>query len=76
MSSQSVPSLLLKRRPISETGFTPTTAQQAVIDHRGSPLAVFGGPGTGKTATLVEAVIARVNEGVDPNSILILTYGR
>jgi superfamily I DNA/RNA helicase/RecB family exonuclease len=37
---------------------------------------VIGGPGTGKTATLVEAVAARVAEGVDPERILALTFGR
>ncbi|MFG1775485.1 ATP-dependent helicase [Micromonospora sp. NPDC049048] len=37
---------------------------------------VLGGPGTGKTATLVEAVAARVGEGVDPERILVLTFGR
>ncbi|MGC4901683.1 ATP-dependent helicase [Micromonospora echinospora] len=37
---------------------------------------VVGGPGTGKTSTLVEAVAARVAEGVDPERILVLTFGR
>src|SRR6266508_3725373 len=37
---------------------------------------VVGGPGTGKTSTLVEAVAARVAEGVDPRRILVLTFGR
>ena len=39
-------------------------------------MVVYGGPGTGKTTTLIESVVARVKDGVDPNSILILTYGR
>ncbi|PZF94486.1 ATP-dependent DNA helicase [Micromonospora deserti] len=37
---------------------------------------VLGGPGTGKTSTLVEAVAARVAEGVDPERILVLTFSR
>ncbi|MFU8871959.1 ATP-dependent helicase [Micromonospora sp. SL4-19] len=37
---------------------------------------VVGGPGTGKTSTLIEAVAARVAEGVDPERILVLTFGR
>ncbi|MGC5049887.1 ATP-dependent helicase [Micromonospora sp. DT48] len=37
---------------------------------------VLGGPGTGKTHTLVEAVTARVTEGVDPERILVLTFSR
>ncbi|WP_245719221.1 ATP-dependent DNA helicase [Micromonospora rhizosphaerae] len=37
---------------------------------------VVGGPGTGKTSTLIEAVAARVADGVDPERILVLTFGR
>jgi superfamily I DNA/RNA helicase len=59
-------------RPASS--FSPE--QSAVIAHSGSPLVVYGGPGTGKSTVLVESVLARVARGVDPNSILILTYGR
>jgi len=68
--------LKLVRRPAPEPTFTFSSAQQSVINHRNSPLVVYGGPGTGKTTTLVEAVISRVKAGVDPNSILIITYGR
>jgi len=68
--------LKLVRRVSARPAFSFSSAQNAVIAHRNSPLAVYGGPGTGKTTTLIESVIARVAEGVDPNSILILTYGR
>ena len=50
--------------------------QLAVVSHRSGPLLVVGGPGTGKTTTLVEAVAARVAEGTDPSNILVLTFGR
>ncbi len=50
--------------------------QQYVIDHVDGPLLVVGGPGTGKTAVLVESVAARVAAGVDPEHILVLTFGR
>jgi superfamily I DNA/RNA helicase/RecB family exonuclease len=50
--------------------------QQAVVAHRGSPIVVQGGPGTGKTTVLVEAALARIQEGQNPDSILLLTYGR
>ncbi len=50
--------------------------QQAVVAHRGSPIVVQGGPGTGKTTVLVEAALARIAEGQNPDSILLLTYGR
>ena len=68
--------LRLVRRITPEPTFTFSAAQSQVIAHHGTPLVVYGGPGTGKTTTLIESVITRVQRGVDPNSILILTYGR
>ncbi|MFJ2083677.1 ATP-dependent helicase [Micromonospora chokoriensis] len=50
--------------------------QAEVVGHTDGPMLVLGGPGTGKTSTLVEAVAARVAEGVDPERILVLTFGR
>lgn len=50
--------------------------QSAAIAHRGAPLVIQGGPGTGKTTVLVEAALARIAEGQNPDSILLLTYGR
>ena len=51
-------------------------AQRAVVEHRGGPLLVLAGPGTGKTTTLVEAVAHRVETGLDLGSILVLTFSR
>jgi len=52
-------------------------AQRRVVEHRGGPLLVLAGPGTGKTTTLVEAVVDRVErDGVDPEQILVLTFSR
>ncbi|MGV9215625.1 ATP-dependent helicase [Micromonospora sp. RB23] len=50
--------------------------QAEVVGHSDGPMLVVGGPGTGKTSTLVEAVAARIAEGVDPERILVLTFGR
>ena len=51
--------------------------QQRVVAHRGGPLLVLAGPGTGKTTTLVEAVVDRVErDGLDPEQILVLTFSR
>ncbi|MBV8164597.1 MAG: UvrD-helicase domain-containing protein, partial [Candidatus Eremiobacteraeota bacterium] len=44
--------------------FPPTPQQQAVIQHRGSNLLVFAGPGTGKTETLARRFASLVAEGV------------
>jgi superfamily I DNA/RNA helicase/RecB family exonuclease len=52
-------------------------AQQSVVDHKGGPLLVLAGPGTGKTTTIVEAVAERIERrGVDPARILVLTFSR
>ena len=51
--------------------------QRAVVEHRGSPLLVFAGPGTGKTTTLVELVSDRVERGeLRPDEVLVLTFSR
>src|SRR4051812_49792803 len=50
--------------------------QQAVVDHPSGPLLVLAGPGTGKTTTIVEAVAARIEAGVDPEHMLVLTFSR
>ena len=51
--------------------------QQRVVDHPGGPLLVLAGPGTGKTTTIVEAVVDRIeNRGVDPSRVLVLTFSR
>ncbi|MBI3429633.1 MAG: ATP-dependent helicase [Actinobacteria bacterium] len=66
----------LKRRPLEQVSHEFTEDQKRVISHRNSPLVVLGGPGTGKTTLLIESALARINEGQDPNSILMLTYDR
>ncbi|MFD4353055.1 ATP-dependent helicase [Nocardia sp. NPDC058518] len=38
------------------------------------PWQVLGGPGTGKTALLVDLVTARIADGADPASVLVLTH--
>lgn len=56
---------------------TLDAAQRTVVEHPGGPLLVLAGPGTGKTTTLVEAVVDRVaGRGLDPNAVLVLTFGR
>ncbi len=51
--------------------------QRRVVEHPGGPVLVLAGPGTGKTTTLVEAVVHRVRErGLAPEQILLLTFSR
>ncbi|NYD41031.1 ATP-dependent helicase [Nocardioides panaciterrulae] len=50
--------------------------QQRVVDHPGGPLLVLAGPGTGKTTTMVEAIVRRVEEGARPDQVLALTFSR
>ena len=52
-------------------------AQRRVVDHRGGPLLVLAGPGTGKTTTIVAAVADRIERrGIDPGRVLVLTFSR
>ena len=72
------PDVRLVRTPREEVS-APTldAAQRAVVEHRGGPLLVLAGPGTGKTTTLVEAVVDRIErDGVDPEHVLALTFSR
>ena len=51
--------------------------QQRVVDHKGGPLLVLAGPGTGKTTTIVAAVADRIERrGTAPSRILVLTFSR
>ncbi|MSZ59625.1 MAG: AAA family ATPase, partial [Actinobacteria bacterium] len=50
--------------------------QKSVVTHRGSPLLVLGGPGTGKSVLMVERALSYIEEGIDPNQILLLTFDR
>ncbi|GAA1547602.1 ATP-dependent DNA helicase [Nocardioides humi] len=51
--------------------------QRQVVDHEGGPLLVLAGPGTGKTTTLVEAIVDRIERrGARPDQVLALTFSR
>ena len=67
--------LTLLRRPTLDRDITLDAAQASVLTRAGR-LAIYGGPGTGKTTTLIQSALARSAAGVDPSTILILTYGR
>jgi hypothetical protein len=70
---------LVRRAPAADPPAPPVLdeAQQRVVDHKGGPLLVLAGPGTGKTTTIVAAVAERIERrGVDPGRILVLTFSR
>ena len=61
--------------PVSPPTLDPF--QQSVVDHPGGPLLVLAGPGTGKTTTLVEAIVDRIERrGAAPDAVLALTFSR
>ena len=67
---------LVRRPPEPPPPLLADPVRTHVAAHVDGPLLVVGGPGTGKTTMLVEAVAARIAEGVDPERILVLTFGR
>lgn len=70
--------LTLRRAPSVVAESPPLDdVQLAALAHRGGVLRVLGGPGTGKTTTAIEAVVARVESGeATPDQCLILTSSR
>ena len=60
--------------PTPERPLRPDPSQDRAVKHRGSPFQLQAGPGTGKTRTLVKTVLSLLDEGVQPGSILILTF--
>jgi len=49
-------------------------AQQKAIHHKGTPLLVVAGPGSGKTRVIIERVLFMIKNGVRPSEILCLTF--
>ena len=71
------PYRLVRAAPRGLTAPVLDPTQRAVVASPGGPLLVLAGPGTGKTTTLVEAVVDRVTRrGVDPEQVLVLTFSR
>ncbi len=50
--------------------------QRDAVFHTGSPLLIVAGAGTGKTKTLVSRVQRILDDGADPNRVLLLTFSR
>ena len=50
--------------------------QQAAVEHTGSPLVIYAGPGTGKTLVLQKKYEHLINQGIKPYHILGITFTR
>jgi DNA helicase-2/ATP-dependent DNA helicase PcrA len=63
---------------VFETGWDVglNNEQLAAASHRGGPLVIVAGAGTGKTRTLTARVARLLADGVDPARILLLTFTR
>ena len=58
-------------------GIKSDPAQESAIHHGAGPCAVIAGPGSGKTFVLTERIRYLIEEkGIDPSSILVLTFSR
>ncbi|SLM18391.1 DNA and RNA helicase [uncultured spirochete] len=49
-------------------------AQEAAVNHPGGPALIVAGPGTGKTTVLALRIARLVEGGLDPSSILAITF--
>ena len=68
---------LRRERLVGAAPATLDPAQRRVVEHRGGPLRVVGGPGSGKTTALVEAVVGRVERGeLQAGELLVLAPTR
>ncbi|MBW3540134.1 MAG: UvrD-helicase domain-containing protein [Planctomycetes bacterium] len=54
--------------------FDLTARQWEAIDHLEGPLLVLAGPGSGKTRVITRRIARMVERGVDPRSILAITF--
>lgn len=54
--------------------FVLDPAQTAAVNHPGGPAVIVAGPGTGKTAVLAARIARLAERGLDPFSILALTF--
>ncbi|MGI8536151.1 MAG: ATP-dependent helicase [Mycobacteriales bacterium] len=70
------PYRLVRTPPPAARRMVPDAEQARVLAHAGGPLLVLAGPGTGKTTTLVEAVARRIEAGLTPDQVLVLTFSR
>jgi len=61
-------------RGSGNSGFDLTEEQREGVFHRGSPLLIIAGPGSGKTRVLAERIRDILKMGDDPSSVAALTF--
>lgn len=54
------------------TGLNP--AQEQAVSHHEGPLVVVAGPGSGKTRVMTHRIASMVHAGIEPGSILAITF--
>ena len=48
--------------------------QKKAVEYMGKPLVINAGPGAGKTRVIIERVLYLIENGADPESILVITF--
>lgn len=69
-----LPSPTSEEKPQASPPMHSDESQERAACHRGTAFQLQAGPGTGKTRTLVKAVLSLLEEGIHPSSILVLTF--
>ena len=62
------------KRGVRRMSMTLTPEQQAIVAHPLEPLRVSAGAGTGKTTTIVLRLAALIENGIDPEQALGITF--
>lgn len=63
-----------KNLPVQKKSYDFSKVQREVIEYETGPLRVCAGPGSGKTAVLVERIKRLIEKGVPPKRILAITF--
>ena len=56
--------------------FTLDSSQRKAVSHAKGPVRIDAGPGSGKTATLVERTVSLIRKGVPSQNLLLITFTR
>jgi DNA helicase II / ATP-dependent DNA helicase PcrA len=73
LDSLLLPNIPSREKPRARRHQTDESQDRAAA-HSGSAFQLQAGPGTGKTSTVAKKVVKLIEDGVDPASILILTF--